>query len=175
MRNELNTGVDTWSKLVGALDMFSAVEREGAKRIAAQSSTDEELSVLARNIAQAAYFQMSDDFQEFFAKRHQRIGVKVEGKSCKHYMFLDSWKLGGSTLIALSGQQLRQRLVECNCTEHEAVVEALSEHYPMPLVKVWKHAKELQVALPEHEMTELEFCQHVRQALHNATELMAKV
>lgn len=175
MRNDLNNGNDTWSKLVGALDVFSAIEREGAKRIADHFPTDEELSVLARNIAQAAYFQMSDEFQEFFAQRRQRIGVKVEGKSSDHIIFIDSGKLGGGTLIALSGQLLRKRISDLNCDRSVAVVDALCEHYPMALVKVCRLAKELQVALPEHEMTELEFGQHVRQALHSATELMAKV
>lgn len=175
MRNDLNNGNDIWSKLVGALDVFSAIEREGAQRIAAHSSTDEELSVLARNIAQAAYFQMSDEFQEFFAQRRQRIGVKVEGKSSDHTIFIDSGKLGGGTLIALSGQLLRKRISDLNCDRSVAVVEALCEHYPMALVKVWKLAKELQVSLPEHDTTELEFGQHVRQAVHNAAKLMPTV
>ena len=173
MRIEGNIEYDTWSMLIEGVNVVLRIEREGAKRIAENSIADEELCALALSLTQAAHLEMSDEFREFFARRRQRISVKVEGKSAKHTIFLDAGQLGGSTLIALSGRQLRHKLSGGHYTKHEVLAEALREHYSKAVVKVWRLAKELNTKLPEHEMDEAAFGLYVRQALLNAAKTMS--
>ena len=174
MRNEGNISQDPWPMLIEGVNIFLIIEREGARRIAENSLTDEQLGALALNIVQAAQLEMSDEFRGFFAWRRQRISVKVDRKSAKHTIFLDAGKLGGSTLIALSGKQLRHELSGGHYAKHKVLAEALGEHYSRALIKVWRLAKELHTMLPEHEMSEAAFGLYVRQALLNASKTMSK-
>lgn len=174
MRAEDNFKHEPWRMLIEGVNIFLTIEKEGARQIAANSLTNEQLGALALSLTQAAHLEMSDEFREFYAQRYQRISVKVDGKSAEHTLFLDAGKLGGSTLIALSGQQLRHELSGGHYAKHKVLADALGEHYSRALIKVWRLAKELHTVLPEHEMSEAAFGTYVISTLQEVAASMSK-
>ncbi len=152
----------------------SKIELDRADSILRAKEADTELSSLARELAEGVFFKLSDDFQDFFRARRQRIGIKAEERGRKHTIFLDSGKLGGSTLICLASPLLQQCCTEFGTTKLEAVAEAMAAHYAKALVKVFNLARDLMTELPEHSMSETEFEHFVISAVHSEVIKLAQ-